>query len=146
MSIWITFRCDVVLSYSDQPGWSLSSGGPPAGFWPGVICHRRVRRQPRLDVINILRVSGTSEFLCVKPLNTLFYMIPSHRVQEEVANRASNGSNAPIGSREFSQAKPSIPSSSELSTTSLGVPLVIHATTSSTESEESMNVLLSSHS
>jgi hypothetical protein len=61
-----------ILSYSDQPGWSLSSGGPPAGFWPGVIGHRGVRRQPRLDVINFSRSSWTSDFLYVESLNTLF--------------------------------------------------------------------------
>jgi len=36
-----------LLYHSDQPGWSLSSGGPPAGFSASVTGHWGVRRQLR---------------------------------------------------------------------------------------------------
>ena len=35
-----------LLYHSDQPGLSLSPGGPPAGFLAGVVGHWGVRRQP----------------------------------------------------------------------------------------------------
>jgi len=35
-----------ILCHSDQPGLSLSPGGPPAGFLAGVVGHWGVRRQP----------------------------------------------------------------------------------------------------
>ena len=55
-------RGATILYHSDQPGWSLSSGGPPAVFLARRHCHRGIRRQVR-SVIEISELtSGTSKF------------------------------------------------------------------------------------
>jgi len=58
--------CDIrhdclLLYHSDQPGWSLSSGGPPAGFSAGVIGHLGDRRQLRSVIIFLELSPGMSE-------------------------------------------------------------------------------------
>ena len=113
---------DSILYHSDQPGWSLSLGDPPAGFLASVTGHRGVRRQLRSVIVFSEFGCGMSKNFYLESLYMLFYPAPLHRIQEDVANCLSNSSKACAGLlKKLSRPELSASSLSELST---GHPLV----------------------